>query len=104
MIIVKVHSEDPNIDSRSWDALDEKFGRIIAQQVAVTWEYDEKGVSESHRGQKIPYGKTISDLFLSTNYTLDFTGNETDTYLALESCEGDQHFINVPPETKKDFI
>ena len=49
-VSVQVHSDDPNVESRSWDALDEKFGRIIAQQVEVLWEYDEKGVSESHRG------------------------------------------------------
>ena len=47
-IIVKVQSEDPDVETRSWDALDEKFGRIIAQKVSVTWEYDEKGVSRSH--------------------------------------------------------
>ena len=69
--------------------------------MAVTWEYDEKGISESHREQKLPYGSSISEVFLSPNLTLDFTGNETDTYLPLESCEGDQHFKNTDPALKK---
>ena len=49
VIELEIHSSDKSVDSRSWDALDEKFGRIIAQQVEVTWSYDKKGRSESHR-------------------------------------------------------
>ena len=37
VILVEVHSEDPDADSRSWDAMDDKFGRIVAEQVEITW-------------------------------------------------------------------
>ena len=47
---------------------------------------------------------SISELYLNPNSEKDFTGNETDIYLPLMSCEGDQHLQNLDPEEKRVFL
>ena len=102
--MVEIESNDTSGNSKSWDALDDKFGRIVAQQVEQNWNFV-PGKIESGQKKK-PKGNSISQLYLDPTAAAEFyfTGNLTETILPFESCEGDQHLKNLDPAVKKGFL
>ena len=95
--IIKFEIMDDNGPTQSWEAIDEKYGRVRAYQVAANWPLP----SDLRRRRQLESIESITDLYLDTSY--DITGEEVldENLLPLEDCIGNDHLKKVDENIKK---
>ena len=100
ILVLNIYRED-SLEKRSWDDLEDKYGRIVAKQIKVLWEYDDNGNSASYRGKDIDQTLSIIEVLLDPvdDFSSDYT--EVDRVLSLNSCEGEQHLAHLDPIFKQ---
>ena len=96
LVKFEVLDRDGTIGTRSWESLDEKYGRIEAFQVEYRWPEKPK----SPLGTDKEEIESITDFFLDTSVDLSGYKIEEKHKLNLEDCSGDHHLKNLSEDLK----
>jgi len=85
---------------RSWDAIEEKYGRVIAYQVKQIAPFTEPN-----------YGNMVGNLDSTADFYLNprteaklYPKVDEEQFIEIGECNGDDHFLHLEPIVKKDYL
>ena len=100
LIKFEVLPTEPDGEVRSWEAIDDKLGRVIAYEAKQSYPFH-----EPH------YGNTVGDLDSSANLYLNprteakyYPKVGEEDYIEIEDCQDDTHFKHISQIEKDQFF
>ena len=90
----------PTGQIRSWDAIEDKYGRLLAYQAAHIHPF-----TDEH------YGNTVGELDSSADFYLNprtdgryYPKPDEEHMIEIEECNSEEHFAHLDPVVKEEYL
>ena len=85
---------------RSWDAIEDKYGRLLAYQVEEVHPY-----VDSHYGNTVGELDSLADFYLNPRTDPRYYPKPTEEQMVeIEECSSEEHFKHLSPVLKKEYL